>query len=69
MRGPPVLVLIAGPTGTSGLPPVSSQTSPGAIAGGSGAQYFLGDFDGTHFTADDSGTYTAPRGTVLQDFE
>ncbi|WP_308314580.1 hypothetical protein [Streptomyces gilvus] len=43
--------------------------NPGAIAGGSGAQYFVGDFDGTHFTADDSGTYTPPGGTTLQDFE
>ncbi|MET7574750.1 GH32 C-terminal domain-containing protein [Streptomyces sp. NPDC005492] len=43
--------------------------NPGAIAGGSGAQYFVGDFDGTKFTADDSGTYTPPSGTVLQDFE
>ncbi|MFE9450756.1 GH32 C-terminal domain-containing protein [Streptomyces sp. NPDC006739] len=43
--------------------------NPGAVAGGSGAQYFVGDFDGTKFTADDSGTYTAPSGTVMQDFE
>lgn len=43
--------------------------NPGAVAGGSGAQYFVGDFDGTHFTADDSGTYTPPGGTVVQDFE
>jgi fructan beta-fructosidase len=26
--------------------------NPGAIAGGSGTQYFVGDFDGTHFRAD-----------------
>ncbi|GAB2718683.1 GH32 C-terminal domain-containing protein [Streptomyces bullii] len=43
--------------------------SPGAIAGGSGAQYFIGDFDGKRFTADDNGTYTPPSGSVLQDFE
>ncbi|MEU6734934.1 glycoside hydrolase family 32 protein [Streptomyces physcomitrii] len=31
--------------------------NPGGIAGGSGAQYFVGDFDGTRFTADpDQGT-------------
>jgi fructan beta-fructosidase len=43
--------------------------NPGGIAGGSGAQYFVGNFDGKHFTSDDSGTYTPPSGTVLQDFE
>ncbi|MEY9840850.1 GH32 C-terminal domain-containing protein [Streptacidiphilus sp. EB103A] len=40
-----------------------------SIAGGTGVQYFTGDFDGTHFTSDDAGTYTAPPGTALQDFE
>lgn len=43
--------------------------NPGGIAGGSGAQYFVGDFDGTKFTADDKGSYTPPTGTVVQDFE
>ncbi|GJF35026.1 hypothetical protein KNE206_77260 [Kitasatospora sp. NE20-6] len=43
--------------------------NPGGIAGGSGAQYFVGDFDGTTFTPDDNGSYTPPNGTVLQDFE
>ena len=43
--------------------------NPGGIAGGSGGQYFVGDFDGTTFTSDDDGTYTPPTGTVLQDFE
>ncbi|SEP92234.1 levanase [Streptomyces sp. yr375] len=43
--------------------------NPGGIAGGSAAQYFVGDFDGTKFTADDDGTYTPPAGTVVQDFE
>ncbi|WP_086784770.1 glycoside hydrolase family 32 protein, partial [Streptomyces caniscabiei] len=43
--------------------------NPGGIAGGSAAQYFVGDFDGTKFTADDDGAYTPPSGTVLQDFE
>ncbi|MFJ8104813.1 GH32 C-terminal domain-containing protein [Streptomyces sp. NPDC096132] len=43
--------------------------NPGGIAGGSGAQYFVGDFDGKKFTSDDPGTYTPPSGTVMQDFE
>ncbi|MGW2916166.1 GH32 C-terminal domain-containing protein [Streptomyces asoensis] len=43
--------------------------NPGGIAGGSAAQYFIGDFDGTKFTADDNGAYTPPAGTVVQDFE
>lgn len=43
--------------------------NPGGIAGGSAAQYFIGDFDGKKFTADDKGTYTPPTGEVVQDFE
>ncbi|WP_393073258.1 GH32 C-terminal domain-containing protein [Streptomyces sp. LN704] len=43
--------------------------NPGGIAGGSAAQYLVGDFDGKKFTADDKGTYTPPTGTVVQDFE
>ncbi|MEU8470278.1 GH32 C-terminal domain-containing protein [Streptomyces sp. NPDC029006] len=43
--------------------------NPGGIAGGSAAQYFVGDFDGKKFTADDKGTYIPPTGTVVQDFE
>ncbi|MET7597447.1 GH32 C-terminal domain-containing protein [Streptomyces sp. NPDC005496] len=43
--------------------------NPGGIAGGSAAQYFVGDFDGRTFTPDDKGTYTPPAGTVVQDFE
>ena len=43
--------------------------NPGGIAGGSGGQYFVGDFDGTTFTSDDPPTYTPPTGTVLEDFE
>ncbi len=36
--------------------------NPGGIAGGSGTQYFVGDFDGTTFTADNvQGAYTPPR--------
>ncbi|MGQ4379473.1 GH32 C-terminal domain-containing protein [Streptomyces sp. SAS_267] len=43
--------------------------NPGGIAGGSAAQYFIGDFDGKKFAADDKGTYTPPPGNVMQDFE
>ena len=43
--------------------------NPGGIAGGSAAQYFVGDFDGTKFTPDDDGSYTPPPGVVMQDFE
>lgn len=43
--------------------------NPGGIAGGSAAQYFVGDFDGKKFTTEDKGTYTPPTGTVVQDFE
>ena len=46
------------------------NVNPGAVAGGSGAQYFLGQFDGKQFTAD--GTIdpsTPPPGVVFQDFE
>lgn len=43
--------------------------NPGGIAGGSGTQYFVGDFDGTTFTPDGPATYEPPVGRVLQDFE
>jgi fructan beta-fructosidase len=44
--------------------------NPGAIAGGSGAQYFVGDFDGTTFRADNElGDYTPPAGDLYQGFE
>jgi sucrose-6-phosphate hydrolase SacC (GH32 family) len=43
--------------------------NPGAIAGGSGTQYFVGDFDGTRFRADGPPTYTPPSGDVYADFE
>ncbi|WP_279345122.1 GH32 C-terminal domain-containing protein [Streptomyces sp. HP-A2021] len=43
--------------------------NPGGIAGGSAAQYFIGDFDGKKFTADDKDSYTPPTGKVVQDFE
>ena len=35
--------------------------NPGGIAGGSGAQYFVGDFDGTTFTSDDTAVHPAGR--------
>ena len=39
--------------------------NPGGIQGGSAGQYFVGDFDGTRFTADDAGAYTPPAGTLV----
>ncbi|MEH1014361.1 GH32 C-terminal domain-containing protein [Micromonospora sp. CPCC 206060] len=45
--------------------------NPGAVAGGSGAQYFIGDWDGTRFTADNivTGEPEPPAGTLFADFE
>lgn len=44
--------------------------NPGAIAGGSGMQYFVGDFDGTTFRADNVvGAYTPPEGAKFESFE
>lgn len=44
--------------------------NPGAIAGGSGAQYFIGDFDGTTFIAENVVTGNdPPGGTVFADFD
>ena len=44
--------------------------NPGGIAGGSGAQYFVGDFDGTTFTRRQRrGAYTPPAGELFEDFE
>ena len=40
--------------------------NPGGIAGGSGMQYFVGDFDGTRFTADNVQPVHAPRGRGLR---
>ncbi|GAB7184617.1 sucrose-6-phosphate hydrolase SacC GH32 family [Kitasatospora sp. Ki12] len=40
-----------------------------SVAGGTGTQYFTGDFDGERFTSDDPAAYVPPGGTVLQDFE
>lgn len=44
--------------------------NPGSPAGGSGAQYFVGDFDGVTYTAENvvSGDEVVP-GTVVEDFE
>ncbi len=46
-----------------------ANVNPGAPAGGSGTQYFVGQFDGTHFTSDEPASYTPPPGVVLNDFE
>ncbi|MGP9582536.1 MULTISPECIES: GH32 C-terminal domain-containing protein [unclassified Brachybacterium] len=44
--------------------------NPGSVAGGSGGQYFVGDFDGTTFTAENIvDDIPAPDGEVLWDFE
>jgi sucrose-6-phosphate hydrolase SacC (GH32 family) len=48
--------------------------NPGSIAGGSGGQYFIGQFDGTRFTADAESLLApaaafAPKGQVIADFE
>jgi levanase len=44
--------------------------NPGGIQGGSAGQYFVGDFDGTRFTADNvAGPYTPPAGTVFEGFD
>ncbi|WP_226344356.1 GH32 C-terminal domain-containing protein [Agilicoccus flavus] len=42
--------------------------NPGGPQGGSGAQYFVGDFDGTTFTPDEK-PYVAPRGRSLGSFD
>jgi levanase len=42
--------------------------NPGGIAGGSGVQYFVGDFDGKTFTSDDK-PYTPPTGADLGSFD
>ncbi|MFS0705911.1 GH32 C-terminal domain-containing protein [Cellulomonas sp. 179-A 9B4 NHS] len=44
--------------------------NPGGVAGGSGAQYFVGDFDGTRFVSDaPSAGVPDVEGTVLADFD
>jgi fructan beta-fructosidase len=48
---------------------LSINLNPGAVASGSGAQYFIGTFDGTRFTAENVIDNSPPPGTVFQDFE
>lgn len=44
--------------------------NPGSIGGGSGGQYFVGDFDGTTFTSESTVEgVPVPSGDVLADFE
>ncbi len=45
--------------------------NPGSVAGGSGAHYFVGQFDGKQFVADANSVIDKkpPAGTVYQDFE
>jgi len=45
------------------------NVNPGSVNGGSGTQYFLGQFNGTSFTSDEPASYTPPTGTVLSDFD
>ena len=45
--------------------------NPGAVAGGSGGQYFVGDFDGTTFTSETTVPVpedTLPEGTLFEGF-
>lgn len=44
--------------------------NPGAVAGGSGGQYFVGDFDGTEFTSETTeGAQDLPAGEVFAGFD
>jgi sucrose-6-phosphate hydrolase SacC (GH32 family) len=44
--------------------------NPGGVAGGSGAQYFIGSFDGTRFSSEEAARpFAVPKGEVLSDFE
>jgi beta-fructofuranosidase/levanase len=45
------------------------NVNPGAPSGGSGAQFFLGDFDGRRFTPEDEEPYRPPAGDVVAGFE
>lgn len=43
--------------------------NPGSVAGGSGGQYFVGEFDGTTFTSESTvGSETLPEGEVFAGF-
>lgn len=45
--------------------------NPGGPVGGSGSQYFVGNFNGTTFEADDNSVFdsTPPEGAVVENFE
>lgn len=44
--------------------------NPGGVAGGSGAQYFIGSFDGTRFSSEEEvKPFPAPKGDTMADFE
>lgn len=44
--------------------------NPGAVGGGSGGQYFVGDFDGTTFTSESTvGSNALPEGRTLAGFD
>lgn len=45
--------------------------NPGGPVGGSGSQYFVGNFDGTAFTADEASLFGSepPAGTIIENFE
>ena len=45
------------------------NVNPGARLGGSGLQYFIGEFDGHRFEAENVEPYKPPKGTVFADFE
>lgn len=45
------------------------NVNPGSYAGGSGTQYFVGQFNGKTFTDDEPVSYTPPAGVVFNDFE
>ncbi|WP_405365972.1 GH32 C-terminal domain-containing protein [Kitasatospora sp. NBC_00039] len=61
------LVVDGDPARTKWVLTVSTNGGP---QNSTAVQYFIGDFDGTRFTADDpAGTYTPPTGTLLNGFD